>query len=152
MPDTLPRIIEFLTTIGLPVHRAAISSAAVVPGIYIDRGTLLVDESQLKWPGDLLHEAGHLAILLPQHRMIVTGTAGEDPGFEMAAIAWSWAALVHLRLDPAVVFHQEGYRGSSESLIENFRMSRFVGLPMLRWMGMIADERHFPAISRWLRE
>jgi hypothetical protein len=84
--------------------------------------------------------------------MVLTGTAGEDPGFEMAAIAWSWAALVHLRLDPAVVFHEEGYRGGSQSLIDNFSMGRFIGGPMLRWMGMIADERHFPSMSRWLRE
>ena len=61
----------------------------------------------------------------------------------MAAIAWSWAALVHLRLDPAVVFHQEGYRGGSQSLIENFSMGRFVGVPMLRWMGMITRQHHF---------
>jgi hypothetical protein len=51
-----------------------------------------------------------------------------------------------------VVFHKEGYRGGSQSLIDNFRMGRFIGVPMLRWMGMIADERHFPSMSRWLRE
>ena len=152
MPDTLPRIIEFLSAIGLPAHRAVVSSPTIVPGIHIDRGTLIVDASQLRWPGDLLHEAGHLAILLPEDRMVVTGTAGEDPGFEMAAIAWSWAALVQLRLDPAVVFHEEGYRGGSQGLIDNFSMGRFVGVPMLRWMGMIADERQFPSMSRWLRE
>ena len=74
-----------------------------MPGIDIRQGTILVDEARLAHPGDLLHEAGHLAVADPAER----GGARLSPsdGDEMAAIAWSWAALKHLDLDPAIVFH-----------------------------------------------
>ena len=48
----------------------------------------------------------------------------------MMAIAWSYAAAVHLGLDPAVVFHEAGYRGGSGSLIENFAQERYIGVPI----------------------
>ena len=66
---------------------------------------------------------------------------------EMMAIAWSYAAAVHLDLDPAVVFHEGGYRGGSASLIEAFARPSPLGVPMLEWLGMTRD---FPVMTRWL--
>jgi hypothetical protein len=72
---------------------------------------------------------------------------------EMAAIGWSYAAAVHLRLDPSVVFHADGYKGGSRSLLENFAAGYYIGLPILVWAGMTAatGERPFPFMTRWLR-
>ena len=55
-------IVNFLVDIGLGVRSGRISGQTFLPGIMIEQGTLRIDEAQLKYPGDLLHEAGHLAL------------------------------------------------------------------------------------------
>ena len=83
-----------------------------------------------------------------------------NPGDELAALAWSWAALTHLDLAPEVVFHPDGYKGESAWLIGIYTNGNDIGVPLLQWMGMTV-ERHkaeeaeispFPAMTRWLRE
>ena len=68
----------------------------------------------------------------------------------MAAIAWSYAAALHLNLAPEVVFHAAGYRGGSRSMIENFSAGRYIGVPFLKWIGLTGD--NYPAMTRWLRD
>jgi hypothetical protein len=78
----------------------------------------------------------------------------------MAAIAWSWAATIHLELAPNVVFHEAGYRGGAANLIENFSAGRTVGVPLLEWAGLTATGKRaaelgvnpYPAMLRWLRD
>jgi len=154
-------IVDFLRGIGFEVVRATFDAdvEGVVPGVLIDRGTLVVDADRLRRPGDLLHEAGHLAILEPEVRARTSGTAGADGGHEMAAIAWSYAAALHLGLDPVVVFHEEGYRGDATTILENFAAGRYIGVPVLQWVGLAADDRAivsgcaapYPAMLAWLR-
>jgi hypothetical protein len=120
---------------------------------------ILFDEAKLKYPGDLLHEAGHLAVKSPEERQQIHLDAGSDPAEEMMAIAWSYAASIHLQLPPEVVFHPDGYRGDSQSLIENFTQGHTFGVPMLQWFGMTADQRQaeklgiapYPQMAQWLR-
>ena len=153
-------ILEFLETIGLPVRRAPIEGPTFLPGIRIEAGGLLVDPVALRYPGDLLHEAGHLALMEPARRLSVSGDAGGDGGEELGAIAWSYAAAVHIGLDPRVVFHCEGYRGGADSIVENLLAGRYIGLPILQWTGLALDERQareqglpaYPHMLRWLRE
>ena len=152
-------IVAFLRGIGFTVRPGRVSEQTFVPGIWIERGALVVDEACLSYPGDLLHEAGHLAVMAPARRPTITGDAGSDAAEEMMAIAWSYAAAVHLRLDPAVVFHAEGYRGGSAALIENFQQGRFFGVPMLQWLDMAYDDARapehqvapYPHMVQWLR-
>jgi len=144
------KIVAFLAQIGLPVRFTEFSEPTFLPGIRIAAGTLEADPGRMTWCGDLLHEAGHLAVIPAAERAAMGTDAGADGGLEMAAIAWSWAAVVYLDLDPRVVFHEGGYRGGSESLIENFREGRWFGVPLLRWMGLTGDG--FPQMRRWLRE
>jgi hypothetical protein len=150
---------RFLRTIGIDVRPGRVPDDAFLPGIWIDRGALVVDEARLRFPGDLLHEAGHLAVMAPSRRATVAGDAGSDGAEEMMAIAWSYAAAVHLQLDPAVVFHDQGYRGDSAALIENFQQGRWFGVPMLQWLGMAYDDVRaptyqvapYPHMVQWLR-
>jgi hypothetical protein len=159
MSDPLAAILGFLSEIGQPVRPAEVPAPSVLPGIAIDHGTLLVDRTRLLAAGDLLHEAGHLAVLDPADRERVDLDAGDDGGLEMAAIAWSWAALSRLGLPPEVVFHAEGYQGGSASLIENFSSGRWFGVPILEWLGLTATGARaaelgvapFPAMIRWRR-
>ncbi|HEX3540577.1 MAG TPA: hypothetical protein VHT75_09065, partial [Acidimicrobiales bacterium] len=122
---------DFIEDIGLAVRRQAIDGSTQMPGVTIEGGVLLVDELLLRYPGDLLHEAGHLATTPAATRPTTGRDAGGGPAGEMMAIAWSYAAAVHLGLDPAVVFHAGGYRGGSAAIIDNFRHRRYIGLPML---------------------
>ena len=95
----------------------------------------MVDERKLVHPGDLLHEAGHLAVLPAVQRGCAQNHVGEDAGLEMAAIAWSYAAARHLGIAPEVVFHEAGYRGGAESILENFAARQYIGLLPERYAG-----------------
>jgi hypothetical protein len=143
------QIVEFLGAIGIPVVAAQVSGA-VLPGIRIEKGSLVVDETQLVWPGDLLHEAAHLAMVPAALRETLAEDAGNDGGEELGAIAWSWAAISHLGLDAEIVFHSGGYRGGSRSIIENFREGHYIGVPFLRWIGLTGE--NYPAMIQWLRD
>ena len=39
-----------------------------MPGLTIVDGTLVVDAVRLAWPGDILHEAAHIALTPPSRR------------------------------------------------------------------------------------
>lgn len=153
----LEEIVVFLNHIGIEVQHSRILDA-FLPGVTIEKGVLHFDPERLQHPGDLLHEAGHVAVTAPEERAraLVVDT---DPGLEMAAIAWSWAALVHLGLPPEVVFHENGYRGASRSIITAFQTSNGFGVPLLEWFHMTytgprADAAHvppFPHMVHWLR-
>jgi len=144
------QIAIFLNGIGLRVGAGQIPDRTILPGIHVAHGGLIVDESRLAYPGDLLHEAGHLAVNPAARRNSLEGDTGESGGEEMAAIAWSYAASVHLGLSPDVVFHAAGYRGGSQTIIENFSAGRYFGVPFLKWIGLTGDA--FPEMIRWLRE
>ncbi|HVG30811.1 MAG TPA: hypothetical protein VM864_13970 [Pyrinomonadaceae bacterium] len=154
------KIVNFLIEVGLEVEAAALDHETFLPGISVNRGVLLVDESRLKYPGDLLHEAGHLAVVPATRRKQIQTDVGKKAAEELMAIAWSYAALVHLRLEPSVVFHPEGYRGGSASLIENFTQGRHFGVPTLQWIGLTADSERakemgidpYPSMIRWLHD
>ena len=142
------RIVAFLEDIGLPCRRGTILEPTVLPGIQIASGGLVYDVDKLAHPGDLLHEAGHLAVMSPERRLRAKPNVGKYAAEEMMAIAWSYAAAVRLDLDPAIVFHDDGYRGGSASLVSAFvgRPSP-PGVPMLKWLGMT---EHYPVMTRWL--
>jgi hypothetical protein len=152
------RMAGFLTGIGLIVKPAAISHKTFLGGLLIKHGELWIDESQLAYPGDVLHEAGHLAILPPRQRQQLNENVGNDGGQEMAAIAWSYAAALHLGLDPAIVFHPDGYKGGAQAILDNFAQGRYVGVPYLEWLGMTIDRKKailvqappYPHMLKWL--
>src|SRR5215472_16522293 len=144
------KIAAFLNEIGLPIRPGEVPDQTVLPGIVIENGCLIVDEKRLSYPGDLLHEAGHLAVVPPAARCSLTGNTGGDGGEEMAAIAWSYAAALHIGLAPAVVLHDDGYRGDAANIIENFREGRYFGVPFLQWVGL--TDKNYPAMIKWLRK
>lgn len=152
----LETIVAFLTRIGIEVRRAPVPSG-FLPGIAVERGALCFDPERLQHPGDLLHEAGHLAVAAPAERR--RPEVDTDPGLEMAAIAWSWAAAAHLGLPPEVVFHEQGYRGGSRAIITAFQTGPGFGVPLLEWLSMTltgaralaAGVQPFPHMLCWLR-
>ncbi len=159
-------IIQFLNKVGIPTQFNAIHEATFLPGILIDKGTITIDENKLLYPGDLLHEAGHIAVMTKAERLQAIGNVGETKnqadagGEELAAIAWSYAALVHLALPPEVVFHPQGYKGASNWYIEQYTSGTYIALPLLQWFGLCYDEKQalvnaqkpYPYMIKWLRD
>ncbi|HEY4358288.1 MAG TPA: hypothetical protein VGN16_21255 [Acidobacteriaceae bacterium] len=152
------RIFDFLREIGLSVRVTEIEETTFLPGLHLEPNGLVVDPDKLLYPGDLLHEAGHLAVMTAEERERSGSNAGEDQGMEIGAQCWSYAAAVHIGLAPEVVFHEHGYRNSSQILIANYR-SGTVGVPLLQWMGLTLDAKRaaeqgaqpYPHMQHWLR-
>lgn len=152
--SALDRIVRFLLDIGLDVRQAPIPCDTFLPGIHIERGCIRFAPEHLISPGDLLHEAGHLAVVPSHERACLTG---DNMGFELGAIAWSYAACVHLGLPPEVVFHEHGYKGESAHLMESLATGRYIGVPILIWRGMTESDTPaspdgpiYPEMRHWL--
>ena len=152
------RIAAFILEIGIAIERTALEAPTACPGVDARNGVLLVDEARLAHPGDLLHDAGHIAVCDPALRGALA-VISDDPAEEMAAIAWSYAAGRRLGLDPSIVFHSAGYRGGGAAMIEAFEHRGGVGVPLLEWFGMTLGAKAaaargaapYPHMLRWLR-
>jgi hypothetical protein len=142
------RIAGFLARIGIPLTLEP-AGDGLLPGLNVRDGGIIADLGRLIHPGDLLHEAGHIAVTDPALRPTLNDVS-DDPGEEMAAIAWSWAAAGELGLEPELVFHADGYRGGSATIIDAFSSRRWFGVPLLACWGM-TEEAIFPRMTRWLR-
>lgn len=154
-------IVAFLREIGLDVLLEQHEGDSFLPGIRIKSGGLSIDPSQVLYPGDILHEAGHLATLPYAVRSKLDGVLpdiGLHRGAELMSLAWSYAACLKLQLAPEVVFHADGYKGDSEHLIRNFEDGIYIGLPMLQYQQMAYDEKNaaslnaraFPYMQNWV--
>ncbi len=161
------RIADFLVSKEIEVQAGAINEDSFLPGILIKEGMLIVDEEKLKYPGDLLHEAGHLAVMTEEDRKAKTGNIGEADaeeqskamGEEIMAIAWSYAACVEMGLSHEVVFHEGGYKGASDWYVEQYASGSAIGLPALQWIGLCYDHKNakeknskpYPHMIKWKR-
>ncbi len=155
------RIIGFLREIGIPVSIGTIDTDTFLPGILIQGGGMLVDPAKLTYPGDLLHEAGHIAVMMPEDREQLAGDAAKGGmGDEIVAILWSFAAAQKINLPEEIIFHPGGYKGASAWYIDQFRnQQNYIGLPLLEWMGLTASPAKaqtlgvppFPHMLQWLR-
>ncbi len=163
MPDSLLVIVEFLRGIGIELREGAVPAGSFLPGVAISSGTLVFDRAKLRWPGDLLHEAGHIAVVPEALRRTLDDALDASDctphAGEAESIAWSYAAAVRLGLDPAVLFHPEGYKGQSAGLIFSYGNGVYPGAFGLAQAGMTitgtearaAGVAPYPSMIRWLR-
>lgn len=162
MSTELDVIINFLKQIGIACHLESLSNETFLPGIAIRNGELIIDAEKVLYPGDILHEAGHLAVVSSSERKLLNGNVGETKenqnalGEEMMAIGWSYAAAYSIGLDANVVFHPQGYKGQSDWFLEQFENGHYTGLHLLVWIGLCdypkAETGGYPKMNRWLRE
>jgi hypothetical protein len=151
------RLAAFIRTIGIDVRSGTLPDKTFLPGLDIQYGAIVLDDRRLSNPGDILHEAGHIAVADAAERK--APTLSPTPGDELTTIAWSYAALRHLELEPEIVFHPAGYKGGSASIVENFKQGRFFGVPLLQLYGMTVEPKFaaergvepYPHMLRWLR-
>lgn len=151
---TVAKITSFLESIGIPVVNQELPSDTFLPGLTIKGDNIIMDPKKLKYPGDLLHEAGHIAVTEKHIRQLIgTSKINKDwptPGDEIATILWSFAAANHLELELNVVFHPNGYKNDSDWLIKEFSNKNYIGLPLLEWMELTSS-KSFPKMDKWLR-
>jgi hypothetical protein len=158
------KIVEFLKEIGLEIEPRSLDKETFLPGILIENGKICVDEEKLAFPGDLLHEAGHLAVVPGDLRGQLSDEV-ELPDFfpdtiEAAAMAWSYAAALYLEIDPRIVFHKEGYKGNSAALLQNFTLGAYIGVNELEEAKMTRTGENamksgtsaYPKMIKWLRD
>lgn len=162
--NLINKIAQFLNEIGIPTIPAKFDPETFLPGIMVSEGTLRVDEEKLAFPGDLLHEAGHLAVAPAEIRHLLGGEVivpqADLDTLETEAIAWSYAACIYLQIEPRIVFHEKGYKGKSANILFNFSLGIFFGLSGLEEKGMTFSERSaretgvapFPAMQKWLSD
>ncbi|HEX8637578.1 MAG TPA: hypothetical protein VF692_05915, partial [Pyrinomonadaceae bacterium] len=112
----------------------------------------------------LLHEAGHLAVIPGNLRATLSGEVNvpnaDMDAIESHAVAWSYAAVVHLAIDPRIVFHDGGYRQCSERLILTYSCGVYPGANGLEQVGMTATGDRakivgvppYPYMLKWLRD
>ncbi len=164
MTDTiaLDKSVAFLQQIGLTAQYGELAQQdCFLPGCSIANGEIIVDKHLLLYPGDILHEAGHLAVVPAAERCTLhsdqIANRTDAPAEEMMALAWSYAACVFLSIDPHFVFHDNGYKGGGNNLVENFQAGRYIGVPVLEWLGMTTTDANsgipvYPAMIKWLRD
>lgn len=174
-------ISRFLAKLGFSVQRRCLTSRPTfIPGIYVEGMTLLVDTDMLLSPGDILHDAGHVAITPSIFRPHMIGgdfsaaltphasrycdthpfiddNGTEDPIYrallqvgEHEAQAWSYAAVVASGIPPESVFHADGYEGRSEEIMLRMSIRRHFGINGLQAAKMTTVAT-FPAMIRWLQ-
>ena len=159
----LEEISGWLDGVGIPVTSRVLGEDTFLPGLTVSAGRLVVDPERLTWPGDLLHEAGHIAVAAPDVRSLLGGSM-DLPGVDMAqlewgAIAWSYAAALDIGIDPAEVFHGGGYRGHSPGLLRTFAFGAPIGVHVLEAAELAAGPRlaaelgvePYPHMLRWVR-
>lgn len=156
--DYLRRITDFFDKIGLEYHYTTLPDDTFLPGVTVSKGRLLIDKDKLKYVGDLLHEAGHIAVQPAETRHQLNENVNEEgqgDAEEMAAIAWSWAALTKTGVPAQVIFHQDGYKGAADSIRTCFETGGLLGQPLLSYFGMCkpgGEPDGFPEMITWLRQ
>ena len=161
--DTLlNKSISFINGIGIETAFCKLATEdCFLPGLFISNGKILIDKEKLLYPGDIIHEAGHLAVIPSTERSTISGPdiakRTDAASEEMMAIAWSYAACKHLAVDPAFVFHEQGYKGGGKNIIDDFDAGRYFGVPVLQWLGMTVTNsdntaEDYPAMRKWLRD
>lgn len=157
-------ILDFLAAIGIAVVETPLPADGFLPGIVIRDGALLVDPERLQWPGDLLHEAGHLAMLPPALRTRANDALVDEQDVphagEPEAMAWAWAAVHAIGLPPEVLMHEGGYHGQSTAVLQMYAVGIVPGLRGLCDTGMAAahgftpepGDVQYPRMLRWLRD
>ncbi|HKX85940.1 MAG TPA: hypothetical protein VJL37_04665, partial [Flavobacterium sp.] len=91
--NDINRILQFIKGIGIEILEEKLGDDTFLPGLSLKANAVVIDFDKLKYPGDILHEAGHIAVASPETRALI-GTAAipegwPDGGEEMGAILWS---------------------------------------------------------------
>jgi hypothetical protein len=155
------RCIAFVESVGIGVRARREGEVLDQPieGLAIKDGAIVIDPEVPIWPGDFLHEAGHIAVTEADRRSTLSELEA-DRDEELMAIAWSYAATRECGMTLRQLFNPEGYRDQAKFAGDCYALGRFDGADGLARYGMtILDLQEalanglpsYPNMIRWLR-
>lgn len=151
----LPLILAFLDRIGIPYHARPLAEGTFLPGVTIEGGGVHFDPATLTYPGDVLHEAGHIALTPADERatlcQAVLDAQPASESLEIGVLLWTFLAAKEIGIPVEMVFHAGGYKDGSTWLIEQFESGSAMGLPLLNWMGVTESMPGGIRVKSWLR-
>lgn len=154
-------ILDFLTKIGIEYKLENEISGSFAENIGIRKGVLHLVYDKV-FIVDLLHESGHLALVLKEHRHLLSGNLYQglktytalimelpfdDPRSDILmscddpqVTAWSWAVGTKLGLDPNDIITSESYGGEGDGFRTTLSLSSkspmpYIGVSMLHHAG-----------------
>lgn len=151
------RVLGFLERIGIEVQRVDTLQGGFVPGIKIVAGCL--QASPVATVSDLLHEAGHIAIVPAAYRSMIEADADESTGRivdkaqlstldlqdpllirllqigDAEATAWAWAAGKYLDIPETLIIRDSDYDGGGAVQRQMLSMGRHFGVHGLQAAG-----------------
>lgn len=165
-----------LATIGIEAVERS-DASGFLDGIRIEKGRILYSPDAP--PSNLLHEAGHLAIMPTafrhlaedrlsqvfaamgdalQRRMDETGNP-DDPLIraimqcsDMEATAWAWAFGVRVGLPHDIIILDGEYGGDGAGVRMQVSHNMYMGINGLRAAGMVQSVRTYPHLTKWLQD
>ena len=163
--DLAQSLIAFCRQIGLVISERNLDiGRSMLPGVQIQSGSIEVDRFGLIHPGDILYAASCLAICHPSKRANTSTPLSfkdkqSQTAHSMAASAWCYAACLHLKIPPRIVFHDGGYQGQGKWLATSYQGGQYFVLPLLKLFGMTHDKTSaesfgalpFPSMTKWIR-
>lgn len=162
-------IIEFLSQIGIEYKIEDSVEGSFVKNIDIRKGVVHFDYDKVLIV-DLLHESGHVALVLKEHRHLLSGNLSsglnqytsminlldfDDPRMNILmscddpqVTAWSWAVGHKLGLDPNDVITNDSYGGEGDAIRATLNLSDrssmpYIGVSMLHHAGFTKKFSHF---------
>lgn len=175
LSDNLELVIHGLAQMGFRLQPRE-GSTGFLNGVRIDQGVIQYDPCVVQ-PSDILHEAGHLAVIPAQFRSLATGnmarvqdhmlthverlieedmTVIDSPlvravmqSGDPEATAWAFAAGREIGIPDDVVILDDEYDGEGEFVRMGLAMNAYVGINGLVAGGMCASTRAFPTLTRW---
>ncbi|MBO3462856.1 hypothetical protein G7B40_031505 [Aetokthonos hydrillicola Thurmond2011] len=159
-------VYDFLISIGIEIEIQE-STKGFFDHIHIEDGRLIVDKNASI--NDILHEAGHLAVLPGRFRKYASGNISgaikrmlEEIDFsnpdapearaaiqcgDVEATAWAWAAGMHLELPPEIVIEDADYDHEGEEMRLTLNSNSFFGINGLAAAGFCVTNKAFSALT-----
>lgn len=171
MNNAKQRVISFLNSIGIRTVEGRASTTGFLPNIKVRRGILFYNHKTNA--ADLLHNAGHIAVIPAKYRLLCTGnmekavqkiwriaekTNDDSSVFralmqasETEAIAWSWAVGKHLGLrgKEIITDDKSHFKGIGADIRAMLKANCYFGINGLREAGMVESVKTFPRLTRW---
>ena len=163
---------DFVRSIGIPVQLTEENAALAggfLPKIQVSAGGLIVDVTQV-FPGDILHEAGHLAVIPAVFRPQASGhleavhaamsshlqenieglmSCPEDPvcraimqADDPESTAWQYAAAQAIGLPDEWLFPEDAFDGEAANTLAALRARQYLGINGLQAAGWTVLRRN----------
>lgn len=159
------RAMDFVRSIGIKVEEIPAQAdldGSFLPNVRVVNGSLEVVAAEV-FPGDILHEAGHLAVIPAPFRPLATGDLSaveeamgayleanpdglakwpEDPvsraifqSSDQEATAWQFAAAKAMQLPDVWLFPEDSYDGEADVVLQRLQVNEYMGINGLQAAG-----------------